>query len=290
MIAYVDAHTGVFDRTGVTAKLYAIGADAPTGDPIDCTSMTTPGLYRFVNESLTGEYRVDLISSGQTRPFWTGFAVLATTGLVVCSDDPLTPTLTDDLLTAIQGYLFGTGSCVMTVTVKDTDGAPLQGVKLSARLNGQKVSFALTDQYGVGQLMIDPGNYSVIGSLPGFNGFSASLVVTADDDIDYEMTRLAITPSEPGFVTGYLVCTKWGLPLEGESHTVWTKEPPADGVGQSLESDKRIVLSDAEGKVEFPGLTPGARYWWQSGDRDPVAFTAGTADPFRIKSVVRGAS
>lgn len=80
MPATVECNTGVFSKTG-TVTLYADGSSTP----ISAGSFTPdarPGTYTFSNSTYTGLYRIDLIATGQTLPFATVWATLATTGSI----------------------------------------------------------------------------------------------------------------------------------------------------------------------------------------------------------------
>lgn len=87
MAATVECHTGSFGLTA-TATLFADGSDTAAASGVAATEATNrKGCYTFSNSSLNGIYRVNLIASGQTNPFWFGWAALSTGGTLLCDND-----------------------------------------------------------------------------------------------------------------------------------------------------------------------------------------------------------
>lgn len=97
MSATVECHTLIFGKTG-TITVYADGSNTPISAGA-FSSTARPGCYTFANTSLTGLYRVDVIATGQTNPFWSGWVVLATSGTCVCEDERNTAQVFAQVLT-----------------------------------------------------------------------------------------------------------------------------------------------------------------------------------------------
>jgi hypothetical protein len=103
------------------------------------------------------------------------------------------------------------------------------------------------------------------------------------------MTQLTITPSDPGQVTGFLVCYgNDGEVEEGVDIYLKLTKPPT-GSGLALDKEPRHGTSDVDGLVEFTGLFKGARYllWRGTDDANPLTVLIATnaTDPVDLSNV-----
>lgn len=135
MSATVECHTLIFGKTGVTATTYPDGSDTHSATGLTATEATNrAGCYTFSNPTNTGLSRVDLIASGQTKPFWSGWVVLATTGTIVCDDER-------DVANSVSGG--GGGADPLAKPVPGSYSAGTAGAALGvvAALAGSTITF-----------------------------------------------------------------------------------------------------------------------------------------------------
>jgi hypothetical protein len=81
----VECHSYVYGQTGVTARLFADGADISSGSFAAVAQSGRPGCYVFTT-TLQGVFRVDLYSA-RPLPFWGGWINLGADPLAVAVDE-----------------------------------------------------------------------------------------------------------------------------------------------------------------------------------------------------------
>lgn len=153
----------------------------------------------------------------------------------------------------------GTGSGARTVTITVNDGSVvLEGAKV--RLTKGAESYVGTTSAG-GQTVfsLDDGTWGMAISLAGYQFTPTTLVVSGDTSHTYQLTIMAIAPSDPPQTTGFLVCyDEEGQPEPGV--TISLSLRAAAGAGLALDTAVRTATSDSAGLVQFPGLFRGANY------------------------------
>ncbi len=151
----------------------------------------------------------------------------------------------------------GTGARTITITV--TDGTnPLEGARVRMT-KGAENYVATTNASGVASVGRDDGTWAVTVTLAGYTFAPTTLVVTADAAVTYAMTAVTITPSDPGFISGYLTCyDSAGSPLAGVS--IHVSAESGASTGNSYAANERIVTSDANGLATITNMAPGATY------------------------------
>ncbi len=168
----------------------------------------------------------------------------------------------------------GGGSGARTITVTVNDGVnPLQNANVRFTLNAD--SFVLqTDASGQCTFNLDDGTWLVAISLAGYSFAGTTLAVAADASVAYSMTQVVITPSSPGFTTGYLtVYDETGVAESGVTITATVWDIADSLTGSSFDATPRTATSDAQGLVQFANLVKGVTY----------AFARGTAKPRYIE-------
>lgn len=104
MPATVIGFSSVFGKTG-KVTIYPDGSDTASESPIDFTEATNrSGVYSFSNPTIEGLCLLYFIATGQTKPFATGWATLATSGTVQVYESREAA-----MNIRVQGILAGTG-------------------------------------------------------------------------------------------------------------------------------------------------------------------------------------
>lgn len=200
-------------------------------------------------------------------------------------------TVVEDDLDAISSAVSGgAGANSVTIVVEDENGDPLQNATVTAKLNGSISDTGLTDVDGEYILHLDDGTYSLAITCPGYTGAgNPALVVNGDETpAAYTLTAMTITPSDPPFVTGYLVVRTAGDPDPGVVVSIAMKEVATGETGSAYKDDPITVVSDASGIATFTNLSAGAVYqirFDEDGEEWTGEFTAGNTT-FEIKSFV----
>lgn len=164
----------------------------------------------------------------------------------------------------------GSGANSVTITVENEDGDPLQNATVTAKLNGSISDTGLTDIDGEYILHLDDGTYSLAITCPGYTGAGdPALVVNGDETPPaYTLTALSITPSDPPFVTGYLVTRVAGVATAGIEVTVTMVALAPDDEGNAYTGAAVSVVSDGAGVAAFPNLIPESTYSVCVGPKD----------------------
>lgn len=151
-----------------------------------------------------------------------------------------------------------TGANTVTITV--TDGAnaiPDAKVRVT---NGPDTDIRATDSSGEVTFNLDNGDWTVSITRPGFTFAGTTLAVDGPETATYAMDALSVTPSEPGFCTGFTtVYDEAGEPEEGVTIKLVAHRPPP-GSGVMMDRMPYEAVSDENGYVEWPNLIQQAWY------------------------------
>lgn len=181
----------------------------------------------------------------------------------------------------------GQGLHLVTITV--TDGSdPIEGA-IVRMFHASEDYLAWTDALGQVVVGRNAATWNVAITKPMYTFTPTTLVVNDDLSVSYEMEALSITPSDPGFITGYLTCYDLdGQPKSGVRIEVQIDKAPTT-VGLSFDTNIKIVTSNASGIASFPNLVPTATYNLRGGiTKDWVKFTVpSTAGPIALNSLLR---
>lgn len=164
----------------------------------------------------------------------------------------------------------GTGARNLTVTVNDGTNL-LEGA--AVRVTKGAESYVLyTTTTGQVTHTIDDGTWTLSVTLSGYSGHSEQVIVSGDKSVTVSLTQVSVTPSDPGFVTGYSYCYDESGNVE-QGVTVYCKAVSLTGVGMIGDSTVRSATSDSNGKVEFTNLQAGATYKFRRGGGSWVQIT-----------------
>ena len=232
------------------------------------------GYYRVASSSVPAGMNWFKITGGIIDSMWAMVPASGVVKLVPSWFEAASTVQTSD-----GGSTGGTGSLAVTIAVADSDSNPVQGARVTAKLNGSLVAFKSTSAGGSALLGLDAASYQILITAPGFNTLTATLVVSADLSHTYTLDRITITPSDPPFVTGYLVCRdQFNATMAGVPHTLKLIRVAVDATGGSLSRAARTVVSDVNGLVQFTDLVVGAEYRLQRANGQNLVFTAGGTD------------
>lgn len=252
-------YAAVFGETSVIAAgTYRLRAIVG-GQPIQ-RYVTLTGTDGEVVQSRK-EFQGDIIDAPNSTAVEAIQSGLAKTG----SDGDTLETLSDQI-DGISGA--GTGARTITVTVNDGSTA-LQNAKVRLT-EGVNTFVASTNGSGVATLNVDDATYTVAITKAGYTYAGTTLVVDGDETPTYSMTALTITPSSPGFTTGYVTAyDETGTEESGVVVYVELVSTPSSYTGVSLDKKVRTITSDVDGLVEIPGLHIGSTYRiWRGARRD----------------------
>lgn len=182
----------------------------------------------------------------------------------------------------------GAGSGVHHVTITFTSGGnPFEGATVTTLLGGVLKANALSGSDGVADNYLNDGTYTLNYAAEGHLGGTTTFTVSADgDNKDIALTLLSITPSDPGFSTGYLVAYTDGVATENVKHTRKLLKLPSGSTGLSLNAGEKTAYSNSSGIVQFTNHIPGATYEVRREDVQGGGFhyVAGETDGFEIIS------
>jgi len=156
----------------------------------------------------------------------------------------------------------GTGANPVTITIQTTLSIAIQGATVTAWKNGSISGTLSTDASGVAVLALDNGTYSIVVTASGYQGNTASLVVSGTTSQTYQLTAITITPSPSGGVTGYLYTTDTtGTVIQsGVVVSIQMTRTASGATGEAVSPVIKTVTSDSNGLAQFVGLTPLATY------------------------------
>ncbi len=185
-----------------------------------------------------------------------------------------------------QSSSSGSGANTVTITVQTTGSVAIQGATVTAWSGVSIVGTGTTNASGVAVLSLNDATYTLNVSASGFNGSSASLVVSGTTAHTYQLTALTITPSTPPEVTGWLVTRVDGVATAGISVTIAMSRTPTGDTGSLFVGDPTTVESDEDGLCEFTGLIPDATYRIRRGGTTWEGTFVADDVTFEIKSFV----
>jgi hypothetical protein len=182
----------------------------------------------------------------------------------------------------------GTGANPVTITIQTTLSVAIQGATVTAWKNGSISGTLATNASGVAVLALDAGTYSIVVTAAGYQGNTASLVVSGTTSQTYQLTAIAITPSPSGGVTGYLYTTDTtGTVIQAGVVVGLQMTRTASGqTGEAISPVIKTVTSDSNGLAQFVGLTPGATYRFSTTRGTSWATFVAGAVAFEITSAV----
>ncbi len=167
----------------------------------------------------------------------------------------------NEILTAIGQVKAPGGSDAVAITV-ESGGDKVQNAVVTLHDGPQVVSQEPTNADGLASLAADPGTYRLSIWKPGYLAKSSDIEVEAGGYIrTFEVTRIEVSPSEAGFVTGYW--TVFGVNGQAEAGVVHYLEvrEGAGTDGLSLPTTIRQAVSNTGGVVQFAGIPHGATVW-----------------------------
>ena len=182
----------------------------------------------------------------------------------------------------------GTGANPVTITIQTTASVAIQSATVTAWKNGSISGTLTTNVSGVATLSLDSGAYSIVVTAAGYQGSTASLVVSGATAQTYQLTAIIITPSPPGGVTGYLYTTDTtGTVIQGGVVVSIQMTRTASGqTGEAISPVVKTVTSDSGGLAQFVGLTPGATYRFSTSRGGSWATFVAGSSTFEIASAV----
>ena len=273
----LNLNNGITGLT-VTARLYSGSTQI-----VSAISMTevSGALGRYTGSmpaTAAGVYGVLFYSAGAQigsgKIEWNG--TLEVTALVLESD-----------INAITGG-GGSGANPVTITIQTTASVAIQSATVTAWKNGLIEGTLATNVSGVAVLSLDNGTYSIVVTAAGYQGSTASLVVSGTTAQTYQLTAITITPSPAGGVTGYLYTTDTtGTVIQGGVVVSIQMTRTASGqTGEAISPVVKTVTSDSGGLAQFVGLTPGATYRFSTTRGSSWATFVAGSSAFEITSAV----
>ena len=183
----------------------------------------------------------------------------------------------------------GTGAFLITITVQDGNGAPLQNAKVAFSFNGISL-IQITNSSGIVTFNLDAATYTVGITCTGYVFAGSTMVVTGNASCTYSMTS-SIPIISPGALLqapGYLICyDDTGAVEQGVVVTLELVNIPSTFAGQGLSNAYRTMTSDSSGLVVFTGLWQGARYKAKRTNGNFVEFIVPNADTlFTLPTVI----
>jgi len=217
-----------------------------------------------------------------TVPDLTGTTVGLTAGAIAAIWAALAATLSTvgsigklivDTLTSLG---VGIGPYVVTITVEDEDGNPVESALVRLSRTGQS-RFDYSDGDGVVQLGCVAATWEVAIEAVGHTFTPVELVVADDVDQTYELTADEVPePAGPGLATGRVRCYGTnGLPKANVPITLQLVTGDAV-VGTSPSTLEFEIRSASDGWATFNGFMIGSSYdgWRADGTKVRFAVTA----------------
>jgi hypothetical protein len=200
--------------------------------------------------------------------------------------DHQAPGTTGEALSAVMAMTGGSGARTISVTV--TDGtSPLEGARVRFT-KGSESYIRSTDASGQTTFALDDGTWSWRVTMPGYLGQTGTLVVDGDKILGVTLAAVAITPSDPGFVTGYAYCyDPAGQPEAGvQVHVQMLRAAPSSGL--IADGTIRTLTSDASGLVQVTNMIRGAMYQISRGTArgETIVVPVDAPDVFALPSLV----
>ncbi len=182
----------------------------------------------------------------------------------------------------------GSGANPVTITIQTTSSVAIQGATVTAWKNGLIEGTLTTNVSGVSVLSLDNGTYSIVVTANGYQGNTASLVVSGTTSQTYQLTAITITPSPSGGVTGYLYTTDTtGTVIQsGVVVSIQMTRTASGATGEAVSPVIKTVTSDSNGLAQFVGLTPLATYRITTSRGTTFSTFVAGSSTFEITSAV----
>jgi hypothetical protein len=271
----------------VSSRLATSGYTAPT---------TPPTVVQIRTEMDTNSTKLDATVSSRMATFTytspVGAAVNASqiggvsaTGVLVSTGVGSTSFLANAPTGSGGG---GTGANPVTITIQTTLSVAIQGATVTAWKNGMIEGTLATNVSGVSVLSLDNGTYSIVVTANGYQGNTASLVVSGTTSQTYQLTAITITPSPSGGVTGYLYTTDTtGTVIQsGVVVSIQMTRTASGATGEAVSPIIKTVTSDSNGLAQFVGLTPLATYRFTTSRGTTFSTFVAGSSTFEITSAV----
>lgn len=158
----------------------------------------------------------------------------------------------EEILTELYVLVASSGDYNLAITALDSNDDPLQGVKIVVKSGNDLVAVYYTDADGEATIPVNNGTYTVTATKSNYNPPAAQTIIVnnADDNVDFELELLTITPSTGDAVTGYaFVYDDDNQPAEGV--VVQANFIKLEGTGRVDIGGYKEATSGADGKVEF---------------------------------------
>jgi len=182
----------------------------------------------------------------------------------------------------------GTGTGARTVAIAVNDGTSALESARVRFTKGAESYVGTTNASGLISFSLDDGTWSVAISLAGYTFTPTTRVVDGDETQTYSMTLVTVTPSDPGFITGYWQCyDEEGIVEAGQ--TVQMRMKVCSGYGMMYDSKIRSEDSDANGLATFINLDPGMTYQVRRGESGKwidVTIPSTATSPYALQSIV----
>jgi len=224
------------------------GAVMNTSGGDELTEVSAGFFTCTVSQAISGWFAVVVIDSANGLLIEGGWVSIPSdaAGLYVV-DDP----------TAQTGVGYGPRTVLITVT-DGTDGLPGSVVTLS---RGGLSRTVVAGTGGVARFNVTDGDWDVAIESAGYDFSGAVLTVAGNTTQTYPLDPITISPSSPGFVTGYWVVRSVnGTPYAGVAVLVRAVRPVAGSTGTIHAGENRTATSDANGIASFTNLIPGWLY------------------------------
>lgn len=155
----------------------------------------------------------------------------------------------------------GTGTGAYTVTITVNDGVnPISGANVRLT-SGLQTYQGATNASGQVVFNVDANTWTVGITAAGYSFAGASLVVTGATASTYSMSAVTITPSAPGYTTGYLTCyDQNGVVEQNVNVSATLVQLASTDTGHAFDGVAVTKVSDINGLVQFPNMVLGATY------------------------------
>jgi hypothetical protein len=186
--------------------------------------------------------------------------------------DAATQTLNDAVLEAIGeieggGGLTGPYTRTATVTDADTD-EPIEGAKVRLYRTGETGTVA-TDEDGIASFTVEAATWSYAVTAGGYTGVSGTVVVSANGNINVQMTAVSITPpSNPSLSAIVVLCLDAaGQPEADVDIDIRIVTVPSGSQNIAYKGAKQTATSDEDGIARFE-VVQGSVCEWKRGKAD----------------------
>lgn len=291
------AATQAAAAAAITAAELATGTDVATAQAaIESSCATATGfsthgpadVWTAETRTLTsfGSLVSDILTAIGLTTLWTNLAAMITGsgGTAAWSATAMANAPTG-------GGGSGTGPNEFTLTITDTNGAPLEGVNSRLVADVANDFRATTVANGQALFGLPSLTYTVILTKAGYTFTPVTLAVAASGGQTYQMIPVTITaPTTPGTATGVLIVRdKAQAPLQGVPvHVQLIRGAGASNAGNSPGAQVWTQTSDASGQVQFVGLLHGGTYrGWRDQDRtNAVEFTVPATASYQLPETI----